>query len=588
MLKRIPLSEDTISMWLQSGAILYGGKNCPLQVDKKGDNYSFVCNSNELNVSAVLSKAGQSHWELDVLIKNETEQAIDLKFSYPYVLYVMDDDDVRVFDPTFGGVMDRIRWATCNTYPGRASFCMNASASANQAVAAGLYNKEQLITTLRNCSGGREGHMRITLEKLTIKAHSSLQLPTMFICFGDNWAKAFEPYRAYIHRTFVKQNPKPLWMDNERFTQSRAGHCLSPFNPPEKAAGIWMFSERNTVRTYESVKDEIDKAIQKGEQEGYRPLFYQFGWWENLTRLQGLYMFDSLCGDYTAAHETAKRIVDYIHQRGFRTYLYTNAIAAGDETDVFLNHPELFVHNQDGLPVYNDLLPMYLFCPSAPEIRDYWDEVLKYILIDMDADGVFLDQICGATPPALCYDTSHNHPNTYSYGADIVELIAYIRTKAKTLKPDCCVMGELVLDSRSVYLDESHGYGYSSIWSTPPEDRELLVNRVPSEYYIFTRYLCPYIYTQIGSSKDDLINGAAGSYADDLWREYQQVFESGVYPCKCEPAGAVAYLFGGENETHILAVKSDGDIGQVTVTLPDGKRMEVTAEKKPQYIVVGE
>lgn len=535
-----------------------------------------------LSAYGTMRQVAPGHYEAGLYLENNTDAAIDTKFSYPYILYNMDENDVRVFSPVFGGVLDRISWPACATYPGQASFCLTASATANRCVAAGLYNSAQLITSIRNCCGGQEGHLRLTLEKVTVPPHSKLAVPTLFIGIGGNWAEAMEPYRRYLMRAFPPRNERPAWMLDEKYTQSRAGHCLAPYNPPQLGTGVILFSELGSPRTYEQIRGEIDAAIKDGEARGYKPLFYQFGWWENLKHIRGMYQFDSFCGDYTASTETARRIVKYIHERGCRTYLYTNAIAAGDETNVFRQHSELFVHGADGLPVYNDWLPMYMFCPSAPGIRNYWDKTLQFILLDMDADGIFLDQICGAVPPPQCYDPSHHHENSYSYGTEIIKLVDYIRKRAKELKPDACVMGELVLDSRSVLLDESHGYGYSKILSVPPDDPDILRNRVPSEYYVFTRFLSPEIHTQIGGGTDDICNGAAGSFGDEIWSRHHAAFEESVIPCKTNTRGAVAYLFGQQ----ILAVRADCQLENIEVTLPDGRVIQTDAGKRPKYIPI--
>ena len=584
MKERLKLHIDAVSMWLQEGSYWDNGMLRTVTIEGSGAFFEIGCESGAyIRASGMCEKKHDNLYEIKITLKNNGDSALDTRFSYPYLLYGLGEPDIRSLDPSFGGVLDRFTWAPIITYPGHASFCLTVAASSNHAVACGLYNKQQWTTTIRNCTGDTEGHIRLTLEKLTLLPGETIELPVMFISWGSSWAEALAPYKAFIQEAFPPNNPQPEWMKNEKFTETRRAHCLAPFDPPEKAAGIWMFSEQGSIRTFEKLKDEIDKAVETGLQKGYKPLFYQFGWWKNISQIQGLYMFDSLCGDYTAAHDTAKRIVEYIHEVGCRTYLYTNAIAAGDETEVFKRKPELFVLDADHLPVSNDVLPMYQFCPSAPGIREYWDDVLKYILIDMDADGIFLDQICGAVPPALCYHPGHNHKNTYTYGTEILSLLEYIRSAAKILKPESCVMGELVLDSRSVWLDESHGYGYRSIFSQPPEIGDLLRDRVPSEQYIFTRYLCPDIHTQTGKDNTAVFFGAAGSYGTELWRRYAGSFESGVVPCHASPAGALAYLFGDGEHERVLAVKADCEIDEVVVNLPDGSKATVKAQKTPSF-----
>ncbi len=105
------------------------------------------------------------------------------------------------------------------------------------------------------------------------------------------------------------------------------------------------------------MKAEIDDIAYEGEERGFKPLFFQFGWWQAMAEINGLFMFDSVCGDYNAAHALTKRVIDYIHEKGLRTYLYTNAIAAGDESTVFRTRPELFVRDPAGFQSTTPAIP---------------------------------------------------------------------------------------------------------------------------------------------------------------------------------------------------------------------------------------
>ncbi len=134
---------------------------------------------------------------------------------------------------------------------------------------------------------------------------------------------------------------------------------------------------------------------------------------------------------------------------------------------------------------------MLMFCPGAPGMREYWEENLRYILCTLDADGLFLDQVCGGFPSQYCFDPEHQHAHPDSYGQDFYRLVDFIAERARQLKPDCYVGGELMLDSRGVLLDEAHGWGYSGPRSTPPTTLAEQRHIPPAEYYIFTRYLVP-------------------------------------------------------------------------------------------------
>lgn len=565
-----------------------GSKQIHASVRSQNGTIEWDAREEGITIMGSCTNKGDGLWYLAFHLENTGEDR-EVKFTYPYLFYHFDQEvPVRVFNPTFGGILETLPYGHTVTYPGRATYCLTAAAGNNRTVAVGLYNDMQRNTTIRTVPGGADGQFRFVLERILVRKGQRLALPVQFICIGESWAEAMQPYKQWLAKTFQPINNRPDWMRHgkDTYSETRKAHCVAPYNPPETAAGIWVFDNNGRPRTFEQLKAEIDDIILEGEEKGFKPLFYQFGWWKAMAEIKGLYMFDAVCGDYTQAHDTAKRIVHYIHQRGMKVYLYTNAIAAGDETEVFKHEPGLFVRDMQGMAVYNGQLPMLFFCPGAPGIRKYWEETLHYILLDMDADGIFLDQICGAEAPPFCYDPSHRHEHPDVYGEDILELIKFIRATAKEMKPDCYVGGELVLDSRSVLLDETHGYGYCGPASIPPEEVQNQRNTPPAEYYIFTRYLSPFSHTQIGKSEEDMMNGAAGHYAYPLWKAHREIFESGVNVCKVEPCGAVAYLFGPVDGKAILAVRSHGDIGEVRVTLPGGKDFHCNAGSKAQYYVI--
>lgn len=525
-----------------------------------------------------LTEVADGHWRITGRLTNRGADAVDARIAWPYVFYRFDQTEpARVFDPLYGGTLEPRSAPIVHSYPGPASYCLAAATAHTSAVAVGLFNTEQRHTRIRHCPAGPAGQIRFVIERWRVAGSSSVELPELFIAIGEDWAAAMRPYREWLAQTFPRRHARPRWLVEENCMETRRAHCLAPRHPRSAAPGVWIFEDDGRQRTFADIKAEVDEALEDAAQKGYRPLFYQFGWWANMATLRGLFMFDSLCGDYTAAHDLTRRTIDYIHERGARTYLYTNIISAGDETAVFRDQPELFVRNAAGGLVYNADYPMVLFCPGAPGLREYWEGNLQFILGTLGADGVFLDQACGGTPPPYCDCAAHRHAHPDTYGQDFLALLDWIHTRARTIRPDCYVGGELFHDARALILDEAHGYGYA-----PPKSKDPL-----AEYFVFTRYLCPHTYSQPVHRTEGLFNGATGSAADPLWREYRRVFEAGVQPCRVEPAGtALAYLYGKTTGPCVLAVRGTGAAHQVVVHLPDGSRQTVAVTREPVFHVV--
>ena len=559
--------QDTVSLItpypglhlrLQAPALTAGASHATAITSRVGEDIDWSATAGAVNLTAVCAPQNDATWLLNFQLENQGPD-IEVRLALPYLFYHFDQDQpARAFDPKFGGVLEVSQVPMHIAYPGPASFCMTAAVGLESAVATGVFDAQQRHIGIRHIPAGMDGQIRFVFERILVRQGETLALDPQFICAGRDWAQAMLPYRTWFAAQFKRPRPRPDWWVEGSFSGDRHAHCLAPFNPPDAIPGVWIFNEQGRPRTFEQLKAEVDEAMRLGRAEGFTPLFYQFGWWQNMAELKGLFMFDSLCGDYTEAHDMAKAIIRYIHQQGAKTYLYTNSISAGDESAVYRQQPGLFIRDAAGFPAYNWDYPMLMFCPGAPGMREYWEKALHYILIELDADGIFLDQVCGGYAPQYCYAGDHHHRHPDTYGSDFINLINFIGERARQMKPNCMIAGELVQDSRGILLDEAHGYGYNLPKSSPPAALNTQRSTPPAEAYIFTRYLCPEIYTQASSAVSDLMNGSAGHYREEIWRSYRRVFESTVQPCHVEPAGGLAYLFGPRDGAAILAVRAQG------------------------------
>jgi hypothetical protein len=526
-----------------------------------------------VSLLAKIVSVGTDLWHVQMTLRNDGP-SVEAFVSYPYLYHHFPHETaVRFFNPTFGGVLEASNSQVAVTYPGPATFCLTAASGRDATVAMGILDEPLRQIVVGHIPGGNEGQIQFTLPRVRIDKGQVLELPTAFIKVASDWAVAFAPYRQWLSGRFEREESRPHWWAHGNFTETRKAHCVSPFEPGNTVAGIWMFNDQGKPRDFATVKAEIDQAVEQGKREGFTPLFYQFAWWRSMADMRGTHMFDTFVGDYTQAHDLAKQSIDYIHQCGARVYLYTNIISAGDLSQVIRNQPELFVRDAAGAMQQNASYPMRMFCPGAPGMRQYWDRVLEYMLGTLGADGLFLDQVGGGDRPCFCYESSHHHAHPDTYSQDFLELVRHINTRAREIRPDAFIGGELVLDARSKCLDESHGIGYSGLRSKPPTDSQTQRQTPPAEYYIFVRHLAPEITSGIGHDRLAMMNGAAGSNADPLWRKYRHVFEAGATPCQVDPCGGLAYLFGPHAGQAVLAVRSHGDIGIVEVRLPTYVRL---------------
>jgi hypothetical protein len=430
-----------------------------------------------------------------------------------------------------------------------------------------MRNEQQRRVRLYHLPAATSGHMSLEIERVLIRSGETLDLPSAYIAAGVNWGDVLRPYRDWLQATY--QRPLPLcdWYWNGNFIENRYAHCVAPTPPAAGPDGVWTFDNRHAPQTVAGLKAEMDKAFALFGQRGLKPLFYQFGWWQSMATHPGTFVFDTVIGDFTEHHALIAPLIDYAHRKGGRTFLYTNFIAAGDDSRLFREHPGLFAREPNGQPVRNASYPMYMLCPGAPGIRDYWDSVLQHILGDLDADGVFLDQVGGGAPNAYCYDPSHGHADPDAYGRDYLALLDFVARRAREIKPDCFIGGELTSDIRSLWCDQMQGVGYSRpkerVFASPAE----AAAAPPSEHFAFMSFINPGI-AHLPSEPNYVARGCPGQPDNPLWNRYRPVFRAGLQPCTTDPIGATAYLFGPVNGEAILATQAVAELEEVTVTLP--------------------
>lgn len=517
------------------------------------------------------SEVSNNKTELKMTITNQGKSDELVAVRYPMVHYfIKDDSTLRVLDPTFGGVLEpKTPYPMVDvTYPGYASFCATLVTGKDKALGIALLNKEQRSAHIRHLPARPAGQMSIELDRVLVKAGESVELPSAYVASGTDWGEVLQPYRDWFQEAFPPKMNIPEWYETGEYALTHTAHCLVPSYPPDAAPGIWVFDPAFKQRTIADLQKDVDRGVEATAKSGYKPLFYLFGWWKMMESFQGLHMFDAVCGDYTEGHELAKQAVKYIHSKGGKTFLYTNFISAGEESRLFREQPGLFARNEDGEPVRNASYPMYLFCPGSPEIRAYWDKVLHYILKEMDTDGIFLDQLGGGTPSPKCTDPTHNHKHPDSYGEEFLTLVEYVSKKAKEIKPDAIVCCELIDDVRSQYIDIVQGFGYARPKDMTFSSPKQAADTPPNEYMVFLKYINPFANMFPGNS-DNVALGSPGYPSDKIYMKYKAQFKSSLRPCKTNPVGAMAYLYGPVNGEAILTVKAWADIKDVAVTLPD-------------------
>ena len=506
--------------------------------------------------------------EIEMTVENAgADQEVAIR--YPVVYYRFPEGTkVREFDPLFGGVLEKRSIWVERWYPGDASMCASFVTAPGRALGMAVRNEAQRRIRIFHLPGDVSGQMGMELERVLVRRGERIVLPSAYVAWGCNWGDVLRPYRNWITATYLRAQPFSSWYWDGTWIENRYAHCLAPMQPTKATTGgVWSFDNSRPPQTLTALQAEMDEAFAVFAKRGLKPLFYQFGWWKAMATCPGLFLFDTVCGDYMEGHALIKPAIEYSHKHGGRTFVYTNFISAGEDTQVFRQQPGLFARDRAGFPVRNASYPMYLFCPGAPGMREYWDRVLRTILIDLDADGLFLDQVGGGSPSAYCYDPSHRHEHPDVYGRDYLALLDWVCRRAREIKPDCFIGGELTSDIRAMWCDQMQGVGYSKpkelTFATPQE----AASTAPGEHFAFMSFINPEI-AHLPSGPDYVARGCPGQPDSALWKKFRHIFRAGLQPCQAEPIGAMAYLFGPVKGEAILATMALADVQDVAVALP--------------------
>ena len=563
----VALAEG-VSMEIYPPRILHRqGVSTSSRMGAKAD-FMWTSELGEVTVQSRVRRSGD-RWDIVMSVANAGEDA-EVAVRYPVVYYRFPEGTpVREFDPLFGGVLEkRSSWVE-RWYPGDASLCASFVTAPGQALGMAVRDEAQRRIRICHVPGDVSGQMGMELERVLVKRGEKIELPSAYIAWGQTWGDVLRPYRDHILATTKRAQPFCKWYWDGNWIENRYAHCLAPMLPTKATvSGAWSFDNARTPQTIEQLKKEMDEAFDIFDKRGLKPLFYQFGWWKAMATCRGLFLFDTVCGDYDeGGHPLIKPAIEYSHSKGGRTFIYTNFISAGEDTKVFRDHPEFFARDRAGFPVRNASYPMYMFCPSAPGLREYWDRVLRVILIDLDADGFFLDQVGGGTPNAYCYEPTHNHAHPDVYGRDYLALLDWVCRRAREIKPDCFIGGELTSDVRAMWCDQMQGVGYSKPREVTFASEQEAAATPPGEHFAFMSFINPEI-AHLPSGSDYLARGCPGQPDNPLWKKYREVFRSGLQPCMTDPIGAMAYLFGPVNGEAILATIAVAELKDVTVELP--------------------
>jgi uncharacterized protein DUF6259 len=163
-----------------------------------------------------------------------------------------------------------------------------------------------------------------------------------------------------------------------------------------------------------------------------------------------------------------KNAVKEVHNSGGKVLFYVNALSISMDNKSYTDQGEQYaIRKQNGkIDCFGEFFlehPMATLCNSVKAWREDIKRNIKYVLLELNADGVYLDQIGSA--PRECYDENHNHNTQWASNYRI--LLTEIRQELKELgKEDYVFLTEYPMD---LYKDLIDSFLCYSFWQSANE-----------------------------------------------------------------------------------------------------------------------
>jgi len=123
--------QHALSLRMQVPALNVMGHDADIQVTMVNDDIHWEGQAGHVRLTGTCAPAGEELWYIDLSVTNAGPD-VEIRVAYPYLFYhIAQDQPVRAFDPTFGGVLEVFRHPLDNYYPGPASYCLLAACHAH-------------------------------------------------------------------------------------------------------------------------------------------------------------------------------------------------------------------------------------------------------------------------------------------------------------------------------------------------------------------------------------------------------------------------------------------------------------------------
>ncbi|MFB6295469.1 MAG: DUF6259 domain-containing protein [Halobacteriales archaeon] len=159
-------------------------------------------------------------------------------------------------------------------------------------------------------------------------------------------------------------------------------------------------------------------------------------------------------------------MTDVMKNHGLQVGFYFNARLANAESDVYTANNHWAVDPRRTVDISEQYFEEHhVLCPGAPGRIDHLVERIEFVVTELGADFVFLDQI-GAAPAHLCFDERHDHETPATAWIEgYEELLARVHEVGRRHNSGFWVFIEGAWDAIGQFVDMQMG----GVWSIHPD-----------------------------------------------------------------------------------------------------------------------
>ncbi len=133
-----------------------------------------------------------------------------------------------------------------------------------------------------------------------------------------------------------------------------------------------------------------------------------------------------------------RKVVERIHDIGAKAKLWWMPLSAHPSTDMFQDHSENLLLNEDGSPRYIVFWKSFFLCPASKEVQQLTRDFVIKALKDWGFDGLKIDgNNLNMVPP--CYNPEHHHAYPEESVEKLPEFFKMIYETALSINPDAVI-----------------------------------------------------------------------------------------------------------------------------------------------------